>query len=259
MLSNLVIGSEKVVLFVGELSECTEHNLQHNFRMLERNSWPNLCVAITDHNSYEPYANELLQSIARASPIVCYPKSGDIPLIESNFKATIEQEILATTDKPNVLLAPVSKLELGNTVPDIVNLVHYLKQNPKIKQIFIWCSWKNIRDDKIIPFLRYMSNIVVVLKNESEASILTKRNTGSVTRKVSIGIALNSEQFHEIERLILSTGISVFDLKLRNIGSWKSEKVWRKRQYHTGHQSRVIVHIQDYGGRQWRTSVAGCS
>lgn len=157
----------------------------------------------------------MLQSIARSAPIVCYPKASDIPLIEPNFKANIEQEIHATTEKPNVLLAPVSKLELANTVPDIVNLVHYLKQSAQVKQIFIWCSQKNIQDDKLIPFLRYMSNIVVSFKNETEASILTKRNTGSITRKVNIVVLDEMKRifFSKIGQFFLIAGISVFDIK----------------------------------------------
>lgn len=92
---------------------------------------------------------------------------------------------MAMTEKPNVILAPISKFELGNSIPQIIQLVHYFKQSPKIRQIFIWCSAKNIRDKKLIPFLLYLANIEVWLKNETDLQILTKRNTGSVTRKVS--------------------------------------------------------------------------
>ncbi|XP_055316983.1 elongator complex protein 5 isoform X1 [Sitodiplosis mosellana] len=152
MLSNLVIGSERVVLFV-------------------------------DSNSYEPFAKDLLQTIARSSPVIFYPKAIDIPIIESNFKANIESDILTTGEKANVILAPVSKLQLNNSITEIVNLVQHLKHHVKVKQIFIWCSTKNIRDDKLIPFLQYMSNIEVFLRDESELQILTKRNTGTITRK----------------------------------------------------------------------------
>lgn len=140
---------------------------------------------ISDNNSYDPFAKELLETIARPSPVLHYPKTVDVPVIKSSFKLDIENELLSTTEKPNIVLASVAKLELSNSVTEIVNLVHHLKQNRQIKQIFIWCSRKNIRDDKLIPFLQYLANIEVVLKNESELHILTKRNTGSVTRKVS--------------------------------------------------------------------------
>ncbi|XP_055316984.1 elongator complex protein 5 isoform X2 [Sitodiplosis mosellana] len=129
MLSNLVIGSERVVLFV-------------------------------DSNSYEPFAKDLLQTIARSSPVIFYPKAIDIPIIESNFKANIESDILTTGEKANVILAPVSKLQLNNSITEIVNLVQHLKHHVK-----------------------YMSNIEVFLRDESELQILTKRNTGTITRK----------------------------------------------------------------------------
>lgn len=127
----------------------------------------------------------MLENVARSSPIVHYPTVDDIPVIKSNFKLDIENELLSTVEKSNVVLATVAKLELSNGVTEIVNLVHYFKQNRQIKQVFIWCSRKNIRDEKLIPFLQYLANIEVVLKNESEMHILTKRNTGTVTRKVS--------------------------------------------------------------------------
>lgn len=142
-------------------------------------------LKIPDNNSYEPFAKDLMQNVARSSPIIFYPNATDIPHIESGYKSNIDNEILTMTEKPNVVLAPVSKLALSNSVPDIINLIHYLKQCPKIKQIFIWCSVKNIRDDKLIPFLQYLANIEVVMRTDSDLQILTKRNTGTVTRKVS--------------------------------------------------------------------------
>lgn len=126
-----------------------------------------------------------MQTIARSTPIIFYPKATHIPHIQSNYKTDIDNEISTTSEKPNVLLAPVSKLALCNSVPDIIKLVHYLKQSTKIRQIFMWCSTKNIQDDKIIPFLQYLADIEVVLKTDSHLQMLTKRNTGSVSRKVS--------------------------------------------------------------------------
>lgn len=106
-------------------------------------------------------------------------------MITKNFKADIDSDIHGTGEKTNVILAPISKLELDNSITDIVNLVHYLKLNTKVKQIFIWCSTKNIRNVKLIPFLQYMANTEVFFRNESELQVLTKRNTGTVTRKVT--------------------------------------------------------------------------
>lgn len=125
-----------------------------------------------------------MEYIAGSSPIISYPKTTDLPHIQSSYKNDIDNEILAMSEKPNVLLAPVSKLALCNSVRDIIHLVHDLKQNSKIRQIFMWCSIKNIRDDALIPFLQYLADIEVVFKTESHLQILTKRNTGSVSRKV---------------------------------------------------------------------------
>lgn len=117
----------------------------------------------------------------------------DIPVIESNFKADIENAIQSVGEKANVILAPVSKLQLDNSITDIVHLVQHLKQHTKVKQIFVWCSTKSIHDDKTIPFLQYMSDIEVFLRNESELQVLTKRHTGHITRKVSQRDCVNSE------------------------------------------------------------------
>lgn len=156
------------------------------------------CIA--DCCSFDPFARNLLQAVASSSPIVFYPKAQDVPLIDPCFKADIDNEVLSTTEKPNVILTTVAKLELSNSIPNIVNLVHYLKQSTKVKQVFIWCSTKNIRDNKLIPFLQYMANIEVTLKNESELQILTKRNTGSVTRKVNINM-LKSRKYEHFNKI----------------------------------------------------------
>lgn len=137
-----------------------------------------------DNNSYEPFSNDILRSIACSSPTVMYPKAIDIPTIQSSFKTDIEDQ-LTTSEKTNVILASVSRLELNNSVRDIIRIVQFLRQNTKIGQIFVWCSRKNVRDEKIIPFLQYLANIEVTLNDESNLQIFTKRNTGSVTRKVS--------------------------------------------------------------------------
>lgn len=157
-----------------------------------------LHITFVDNNSFEPFAKDLLSTVAHSAPIIYYPKATDIPHIQSRYRLDIENEIFTITEKPNVVIAPVSKLELCNSVPDIINLVHYLKQSPKIKQAFVWCSIKNIRDEKLIPFLQYLANIEVILKNESDLQILTKRSTGAVTRKVSSNNAILRIQFDSI-------------------------------------------------------------
>lgn len=93
-------------------------------------------------------------------------------------------ELSELTERSNVLLATASQLNLDYTIPDIVKLIHSLRQSTKCRQLFVWASIKNVSDPKLIPFLEHMADVVVLLKDAKHLSILTKKITGSVTRKV---------------------------------------------------------------------------
>lgn len=88
--------------------------------------------------------------------------------------------------KSNVILANLSKLELNYSLRNVVHLIHKLKKSQNTKQIFGWAAAKHIRDGKLIPFVEYLADIVVTFHDDHTLNILTKRNTGSVFRKVCL-------------------------------------------------------------------------
>lgn len=227
----MFIHWENGVLFITNLTL----NVKHSF--------------VLDNNTYEPFAKELLETVARSSSSswVHYPKTVDVPVIKSSFKLDIENELLSTVEKPNILIVPIAKLELSNSVTEIVNLVHYFKQNRQIKQVFIWCSRKNIRDEKLIPFLQYLANIEVVLKNESEMHILTKRNTGTVTRKVCVNAKRKNYSCFFVEYINLMS--MVFHVR-RNINT-QSKRIMKfqfekSRKHQLKSQTQHQLSIQNH-------------
>lgn len=118
------------------------------------------------------------------SPIYHCPKLADLPLDETNPSIDIDKETSAMTQKSNVILANVSKLEMNYSIRDIVQLIDKLKKSKNVKQCFGWIAAKHIRDAKIIPFLEYMADIVITIQDEHTLNVLTKRSTGSVFKKV---------------------------------------------------------------------------
>lgn len=117
------------------------------------------------------------------SPIYHCPKL-DLSLSDANPSIDINKEANAVPHKSNVILANVSRLEMNYSIRDIVQLIDKLKKSQNVKQCFGWIAAKHIRDGKVIPFLDYMADIVVTIQDEQTLNILTKRNTGSVFKKV---------------------------------------------------------------------------
>lgn len=144
---------------------------------------------ITDNhtNSYEPIAQKLLNRILNGDKQIYHcPKKINLPLNETNQSINVDLEVNAVPNKSNVILENILKLELNYSIRDIVQLIHKLKLNSNVKQIFGWATAKPIQDEKLIPFLAYLADIVVTIQNENTLNILTKRTTGSVFRKVRI-------------------------------------------------------------------------
>lgn len=110
------------------------------------------------------------------------PRNVDTSFTQAKTNIDIDREI--TTEKSNVILDVISKLECGLSVAEIIKLIRNIKRSSKTKQLFVWCSVKNVVDKKLIPFLTYMADVIVTFKNQHHLSVLIKRNTGSVSKKV---------------------------------------------------------------------------
>lgn len=95
---------------------------------------------------------------------------------------TVLDEKSEIKTKSHVILSPISKLLLKHSECNIFNLIHMLKLNDNVDQIFCWITTKNIKNNFLIPFLDHMSEITVTIKT-NHLSILTKRKYGNVKLK----------------------------------------------------------------------------
>lgn len=139
---------------------------------------------IPDHNAYEPISQDLLSKLLCASPVYHVPKLESLRISQASNRIDIDKEVMSIPAKSNIMLCTVSKLQRHYHLPDIIHLVHNLKKCHMTMQLFAWASVKNINDAKIIPFFEHMADIIVTLKDATHLTLLTKRASGSVSRKV---------------------------------------------------------------------------
>lgn len=117
-------------------------------------------------------------------PFLYVPKSTK-DLFESQKQFTVVEDTFDILEKSNVILEPISKLIQHYEIPEIIRLVHSLNKNPKVKQIFGWLTISNVLDQRITSYLEHMADLVVTLKDSQYLTVLTKKASGSVSRKVN--------------------------------------------------------------------------
>lgn len=209
MLSNLVIGPEKLVLFVGMFRYFHWIFAFHQNNHIDKQSLKKR-VFYTDHNAYEPIAHDLLGKLIGSTAIYHLPQKIDIPLDENDICVDISKELSIAKEKSTIILRAISRLELVYKIPDIIRLIHSIKRHSKTKQLFVWCSVTNIMDKKLIPFIAYMADIIVTLNSGNHLNVLTKRSTGSTSTRViwHWSISKNHSGKNYIEYIVL-LGISI--------------------------------------------------
>lgn len=122
--------------------------------------------------------------VGDVSSIQKLPHPANVNLRGSRSSIDVQKEVQSLKEKTNVLLPPLSRLTQEYPLPDIIQLVHNIRKCSNARQLFLWASVKNIADRKAIPFMEHMADIVVSLKNDKHLSVLTKKSSGSVSRKV---------------------------------------------------------------------------
>lgn len=147
---------------------------------------------VSDNLGFELKSTEILNSWInkhnRESLAVLEPKS----LSDSHL----------VTNKAYLVLPPLSKLILSDAVEAIIDTIKQAKNNSNIQQLFIWVTLKNIQHHFIVPFVVHLADIVLTFDNERNLNILTKKSSGSVTRKrYQYQVDLQSKNFNvkEIE------------------------------------------------------------
>lgn len=98
-----------------------------------------------------------------------------------SYEKFYSSNLIADYEFPTaVVLKPFSKLELEEDESSIATIIHVLKRNRNVTQIFGWLTTKNIKSRLLIPFLSQMSDSVVNILSENLLSIMTKRKYGNV-------------------------------------------------------------------------------
>lgn len=140
---------------------------------------------ISDHISYEPVYEKIINNIITdKATIKTFPqKSTSFP---KQHAIDVTQLLAGQDEKSNFILPPLSILTQQDKLESVVKIIHQIKCSSKTKQLFVWATAKNIQDKKVIPFIEYLADIVVTLKDKKTLTILIKRNSGSVTKKVRI-------------------------------------------------------------------------
>lgn len=130
---------------------------------------------ISDTIGYEPKSQEIFQSWInkqnRESSVV------ELKSLNNPYEAT----------DPNIefylLLPPLSKVILTNSIEEVIGSIKRAKENPKVQQVFQWVTLKNIQHPFVVQFVAHLADIILTFENEGHLNILTKKGGGSVSRK----------------------------------------------------------------------------
>lgn len=115
--------------------------------------------------------------------LLLYPQDGFVPLNKtfSMHFPLIDDKLLIDA---NIILQPISTLLQFYKPAALFHLIKDFKKNSKIKQIFGWLSAKNISDKFIIPYMEHMADTIITLQNVNNLSVITKKSSGTVIKKV---------------------------------------------------------------------------
>lgn len=139
--------------------------------------------SLPDHTNLEPVSQKLIQSwltsssqlvnIVSLQPIV--PMSSQPISLPSTF-------VHAQPDK--TLYLPLAELCQTYKISEIFKLIHHHKSKQTIKQMFGWVSVQNVQSEFHVPYLEYLANVVVTIKDSVNLSVVSRKSTGSVTKKL---------------------------------------------------------------------------
>ena len=122
-------------------------------------------VLFVDHIGIERNGMKIIDNILNQQNI-------NYEVLEKNFEIS--------KSSTNVVLAPISKLELKYSEKEIFSIIQELKRDENVLQIFSWISSKNIKSKILIPFLEHMSELILTITSQEHLSILSKSRSGNV-------------------------------------------------------------------------------
>lgn len=105
--------------------------------------------------------------------------------ITTQLNPSVESSISKTTEKDHyIIIQALSKQILKFKIEEIIQQIKLCQEDQKIKQLFLWITTKNIQHPFIVQFMEHLANTVVHFENSDSVSILNKKSSGSITKKV---------------------------------------------------------------------------
>ncbi|KAG4077539.1 hypothetical protein HA402_002966 [Bradysia odoriphaga] len=139
-------------------------------------------VLFVDHTNLEAISEKLLKSSLKSSQIVNIVSLQPIVSLSSQ---PISIPTAFTQSRPeSTLYLPLAELCQTYKICDIFKLIHRHKSQQTAKQIIGWVSVKNVESDFHVPYFEYLANVVVTIKDSVNLSIVSRKSTGSVTKKL---------------------------------------------------------------------------
>lgn len=140
------------------------------------------CQSVLDHTNLEAISEKLLQSSLPSSQIV------NIVSLQPTVPLTSHPISIPTAfsqPRPDTTLyLPLAELCQTYKIGNIFKLIHLHKSQQTAKQIIGWASVKNVECDFHVPYLEHLANVVVTIKDSVNLSIVSRKLTGTVTKKL---------------------------------------------------------------------------
>lgn len=173
MLKSYIGGHPKCVLIVGNL---LRRSIRHCKLLIN--------YIFLDHVKLDRLASKLISTWTNGGLVIdlCSVVASEVGRTFSSELNEFLNGTLQRCPAESVIFMPISQLALQYQAAAIFQMVHQLKR--QCKQVFIWANPRDLDDHIIIPFLEHMCTVLVTLIDSVNLSVVTKKSTGSVDKKV---------------------------------------------------------------------------
>ncbi|KAJ6641856.1 hypothetical protein Bhyg_06801 [Pseudolycoriella hygida] len=139
-------------------------------------------VLFVDHTNLERISHKLIQSWFTSTELVNIISLQ--PLVPLRAEPISLPSVFSESQPDKFLYLPLAEMCQTYNISEVFQLIHRHKTKQTIKQMFGWASVKNIEAEFLIPYLEYLANVVVTIKDSVNLSIVTRKSSGSVTKKL---------------------------------------------------------------------------
>lgn len=137
---------------------------------------------LTDHTNLEPISQNLIQSWLTTSQLVNIVSLQ--PLVPLSAQPISISSAFVQSQPDTTLYLPLAELCQTYKCCEIFKLIHRHKSKQTVKQLFGWISVKNVPSEFHVPYLEYLANVVVTIKDSVNLSVVSRKPTGSVAKRL---------------------------------------------------------------------------